>query len=226
MAAIEGLCKEAEVVMRRVAPVTDLIIKSRDGKDFAVSKALLAASSEVFANMFADLQGGVKTRGAKADVEPVTLEETSKEIILLINHVYAGPHYQVTPSDMFSGLWLAKKYDMPRLGEACRAYLDGVHLGEQNTPGWLAVAPGYEVARFTKRCVEYAAGALQGIIDYRVGQQLPATDWLEKLPPSMLVEIMQLRTRTVGCLASALDKQNKLLSDQDIAQLEKRPRWF
>lgn len=117
--------------------------------------------------MFADLQGGVKTRGAKADVEPVTLEETSKEIILLINHVYAGPHYQVTPSDMFSGLWLAKKYDMPRLGEACRAYLDGVHLVEHNTPGWLAVAPGYEVARFTKRCVEYAAGALQSIIDYR-----------------------------------------------------------
>lgn len=49
MAAIEGLCNEAEVVMRRVAPVTDLIIKSRDGKDFAVFKALLAASSEVFA---------------------------------------------------------------------------------------------------------------------------------------------------------------------------------
>ena len=49
MAGIEGLCKEAEVVMQRVAPLNDLILKSADGKEFSVSKAMLAAVSVMFA---------------------------------------------------------------------------------------------------------------------------------------------------------------------------------
>ncbi len=49
MAAIQGLCKEAEVVMQRVAPLNDLVLKSADGKEFAVPKPLLAAASVMFA---------------------------------------------------------------------------------------------------------------------------------------------------------------------------------
>jgi hypothetical protein len=44
-AGLKGLCAEAKVVMQRVAALNDLVIVSRDGDEFAASKAMLAAVS-------------------------------------------------------------------------------------------------------------------------------------------------------------------------------------
>ena len=57
-------------------------------------------------------------------------------------------------------------------------------------------------------------------------EKLPATDWLEKLQPSMLVEMMQLRTRILFPNSSYLVERTKPPSNEEIKQLEKRPRHF
>ena len=118
-------------------------------------------------NMFADLEGGVKTRGAKTDGDPLAIEEKGFEIVMLLNHVYAGSQYKITPKNIGTCLRLGVKYEVPGLMDACHAYLDNLELVVGNLPGWLAVAPGYGLARFTTRCVDFAAGNLQSIIDQR-----------------------------------------------------------
>jgi hypothetical protein len=177
-------------------------------------------------NMFADLDGGVKTGEAKEDGGPVALEEDSCEVVMLLNHVYAGAQWKLLTEHIGGCLRLAAKYDLPRLLEACHTYLQTApRLKVSNLPAWLEAACDYQVPSFTAQCVDFAAGNLQGIIDYRyccpdfcscssscagasgprvqaelcaqhetasgctacrVEKQLPATDWLERLPPSMI----------------------------------------
>lgn len=60
----------------------------------------------------------------------------------------------------------------------------------------------------------------------RVSQKQLPTDWLERLPPSMLVDILRSRSRVLGGLATSLGKRDKPLSSEEIVQLEKRPRRF
>ena len=119
-------------------------------------------------NMFADLEGGVKTRGAKTDGDPLAIAEKGFEIVMLLNHVYAGSHYKITPDNIATCLRLGAKYEVPGLMDACHAWLDSLELGTRHLPGWLSVAPGYGLARFTTRCVEFAAHNLQSIINQRL----------------------------------------------------------
>jgi hypothetical protein len=118
-------------------------------------------------NMFADLEGGVKTRGAKTDGDRLAIEEKGFEIVMLLNHVYAGSQYKITPDNIATCLRLGAKYEVPGLTDACHAWLDRLELGTSTLPGWLSVAPGYGLARFTTRCVEFAACNLQTIINQR-----------------------------------------------------------
>jgi hypothetical protein len=125
-------------------------------------------SSHLHRNMHADLNGDKpKTRNDSAAENKVVFQDTSEEVVMLLNHAYGGTRFQVDSPNLYPCLKMAWKYDMPRLLDACHDYLDTLDLVDSNATGWLREAPSYKLPRFTKRCVEYAAGHLQSIIANR-----------------------------------------------------------
>ena len=102
-----------------------------------------------------------------ADTRRITVTERSAEFSGLLDFIHAQGKYDITAGNINQSLALAGKYDVPRLTEACDAYLCGVTLDDATLPDWINAATIYHCDAFLKRCEKYAAKKLQCIISGR-----------------------------------------------------------
>lgn len=98
-----------------------------------------------------------------ADQQCIQLEESAAEITCLLNHAYAGHKYTVTPDNILPCLKMAHKFDIPRLREACEAYLGHLELSAGTVPLWIDIAGAYDLSGFMDRCINFAAQHLDAI---------------------------------------------------------------
>jgi hypothetical protein len=109
------------------------------------------------------------------DNKRVQLDDSSKEIACLVNHLYGGDDFLVDINNLLTCSRMAHKYDMPKLQRAVDVYVEQLKLSDANVTDCMLVAcasvacgnPDPAMHKMMSRCFAFAAGHMEKICSSR-----------------------------------------------------------